>query len=124
MEVDKTFGRGGGTAGIKGGITAGSGKDETFDGPCFTTIKTGPDCPLLAGGFGGVDVAKDEDVLSIDRKANEATHATIGAVLVSIGKDIDNTEIFPGVSTVGGSGFAATGVFWALLPVDSGIVVK
>ena len=124
MEVNVIFRRGAGPAGIEGGIAAGAREDEAFNGPRFTTIKTGPDGALFAGRFGSVNIAENENVLAIDRKADEATHATIGAVLVPIGKNIDNTKIFPGVSTVGRSGFAATGVFWALLPVDSGIVVK
>ena len=119
MEVNVTLRRGAGPAGIEGGIAAGPREDEAFDGPRFTTIKTCPDGALFAGRFGSVNIAKNENVLTVDRKTDEASHATIGAMLVSIGKDVDNTEIFPSVSTVSGSGFAATGVSWSLLPVDS-----
>ena len=124
MEVNVTLRRGAGPAGIEGGIAAGPREDEAFDGPRFTTIKASPDGALFAGRFGSVNIAKNENVLSINGKANKAAHTAVGAVLMSVGKNIDDTKIFPGVSTVGGSRFTATGVFWALLPVDSGVVVK
>lgn len=124
MEVDVTFGWGARSAGVECGITAWPRENEAFDGPRFTSIKASPDGALFAGWFLSVDIAKDENVLSINGKADEAAHTTVGAVLVSVGKDIDDAEIFPGVSTVGGSRFTAARVFWALLPVDSRVVVK
>ena len=124
MEVDVTFRRGAWTAGVECGITAGPRENEAFDGPRFTSIKASPDGALFAGWFLSIDIAKDENVLSINGKANEAAHTAIGTVLMSVGKNIDDTKIFPGVSTIGGSRFTAARVFWALLPVDSRVVVK
>jgi len=74
MEVNVIFRRGAGPAGIEGGIAAGAREDEAFNGPRFTTIKTGPDGALFAGRFGSVNIAKNENVLAIDRKADEAAH--------------------------------------------------
>ena len=75
MEVNVTLRRGAGPAGIEGGIAAGPREDEAFDGPRFTTIKASPDGALFAGRFGSVNIAKNENVLAIDRKADEAARS-------------------------------------------------
>lgn len=74
MEVNVTLRRGAGPAGIEGGIAAGPREDEAFDGPRFTTIKASPDGALFAGRFGSVNIAKNENIFSINGKANEAAH--------------------------------------------------
>ena len=43
---------------------------------------------------------------------------------MAVGEDVDDAEVFPGVSAIGGAGGAAAGVFWPLLPVDAGVVVE
>ena len=124
VEVNEAIGGGAGSAGDEGGVAAGAGEDEAFNGPGFSAVEAGPDGAVLPGGIGGVDVAEDEDVFSFDGESGEAAHATVGAMLVAVGEDVDDTEVFPGVSAIGGAGGAPPGVFWALLPVDAGVVVE
>lgn len=124
VEVDEAFGGGAGAAGDEGGVAAGAGEDEAFDGPGFSTVEAGPDGAVFADGIGGVEVAEDEDVFSLEGESGEAAHAAVGAVLVTIGEDVDDAKVFPGVAAIGGAGGAAAGVFGALLPVDAGVVVE
>ena len=124
VEVDEAFGRGARTAGDEGGVAAGTREDEAFNGPGFPAVKTGPDGAVFAGGIRGVDVAEDKNVFSIDGQSSEAAHATVRAMLVAVGKNFCDVEVFPGVAAVGGAGGAAAGVFRALLPVDAGVVVE
>ena len=124
MEVDEAISGGAGAAGDEGGVAAGAGENEAFDGPGLSAVEAGPDRTVFADGIGGVDVAKDEDVFSFDGESGESAHATVGAMLVAVGEDVDDAEVFPSVSAIGGAGGAPPGVFWPLLPVDAGVVVE
>ena len=124
MEVDEAIGGGAGSPGDEGGVAAGAGEDEAFNRPGFSAVEAGPDGAVFPDGIGGVDVAEDEDVLSFDGESGEAAHATVGAMLVAVGEDVDDAEVFPGMSAIGGAGGAPPGVFWPLLPVDAGVVVE
>ena len=79
----------------------------------LTAVEAGPD-RAIATACGALDVAKDENVLVLDRQSPEPTHQAIASITRTIGQILAHGQILPGDPAVVAHGRPAGGIVLTL----------